>query len=205
MREGLVFEGTRREATGKGVARKLRKRGLLPGVVYGPDLPPIPLSLEAKGAVLNTLKGHWSEAKLYDLNLEGKTLKVIIKDVQEEPVGLNILHVDFYAVTFGREMTLRIPLRFTGEPVGVKKGGVVEYLMDEIEVECLPKDIPEELVIGIDDLDVGDTLFVRDISLPGGVILKEDPSQPVVTVMATAAEKAEVTEELGKEEVEEED
>jgi len=207
MKEAVVFKGTRREATGKGVARKLRNRGYLPGVVYGPDLPATPFSLEAKDSTMRTFKGAWSEAKLYDLLLEDKTLKVIIKDVQIDPVNLDVLHVDFYAVTFGKSMTLMIPLKFQGEPIGVKKGGVIEYLVDEIEVECLPKNIPEELYIDTSALDIGDTLFIRDVSLPEGVTLKSDPSQPVATVMTTAAEKAEETEEPEEEELkgEEED
>ncbi len=203
MRESVIFKGTKREATGKGVARKLRSRGYLPGVVYGPDLPAIPFSLEAKGSTMNTLKGEWSEAKLYDLALEDKNLKVIIKDVQTDPVTLDVLHVDFYAVTFGKLMSLMIPLKFQGEPIGVKKGGVIEYLVDEIEVECLPKNIPEELYMDISGLDIGDTLFIRDVQLPEGVALKDDPSQPVATVMTTAAEKAEEIEEAEETELEE--
>ena len=201
MKEAVVFKGTRREATGKGVARKLRNRGYLPGVVYGPDLPATPFSLEAKDSTMRTFKGAWSEAKLYDLLLEDKTLKVIIKDVQIDPVSLDVLHVDFYAVTFGKPVILMVPLKFQGEPIGVKKGGVIEYLVDEIEVECLPKNIPEELYIDTSALDIGDTLFIRDVSLPEGVTLKSDPSQPVATVMTTAAEKAEGTEESEEEEL----
>lgn len=202
MKEAVVFKGNRREATGKGVARKLRRKGYLPGVVYGPDLPATPLYLEAKDSTMSFLKGEWSEAKLYDLLLGDETLKVIIKDVQTDPVSLDVLHVDFYAVTFGKSMTLMIPLKFQGEPIGVKKGGVIEYLVDEVEVECLPKNIPEELYVDTSALDIGDTLFIRDIPLPEGVTLKSDPSQPVATVMTTAAEKAEETEEAEEEELE---
>ena len=152
------------------------------------------MALVAKGAV-HKLRGEWSEAKLYDLDLDGEIMKVIIKDVQADPVSLEVLHVDFYAVTFGKLMTLMVPLKFEGEPAGVKKGGIVEFLMDEVEIECLPKDIPEELVVDISSLEVGDTLFVRDLPLAEGVRVKEDSSAPVVTVVGPAVREVEVAEE----------
>ena len=194
MEETVIFRATKREATGKGVSRKLRREGYVPGVVYGPDREATPLALVAKGAV-HKLRGEWSEAKLYDLDLDGEIMKVIIKDVQADPVSLEVLHVDFYAVTFGKLMTLMVPLKFEGEPAGVKKGGIVEFLMDEVEIECLPKDIPEELVVDISSLEVGDTLFVRDLPLAEGVKVKEDSSAPVVTVVGPAVREVEVAEE----------
>lgn len=198
MEETVVFKATKRESTGKGVARKLRRKGYIPGVVYGPDRPATPLALVAKGAV-HKLRGEWSEAKLYDLDLDGENLKVIIKDVQADPVSLEVLHVDFYAVTFGKVMSLMVPLKFVGEPAGLKHGGIVEFLMDEVEIECLPKDIPEELVVDISHLEVGDTLFVKDLPVTEGVEVKEDPSAPVVTIVGPAVQETE-----GEEEEEEE-
>ncbi len=204
MEETVIFRATKREATGKEVARKLRREGYVPGVVYGPDREATPLALVAKGSV-HKLRGEWSEAKLYDLDLDGETVKVIIKDVQADPVSLDVLHVDFYAVTFGKLMTLMVPIKFEGDPVGLKKGGIVEFLMDEVEIECFPKDIPEELVVDISSLDVGDTLFVRDLPLAEGVEVKEDPSAPVVTVVSPAVRETEAAEEEEEEEEEEQE
>ncbi len=203
MEETVVFKATKREATGKGVARKLRREGYIPGVVYGPDRGATPLALVAKGAV-HKLRGEWSEAKLYDLDLDGENIKVIIKDVHTDPVSLEVLHVDFYAVTFGKRMTLMVPLKFVGEPAGLKHGGIVEFLMDEVEIECFPKDIPEELVVDISSLEVGDTLFVRDLPVTEGVVVKEEPSAPVVTVVGPAVREAEAAEEEEEEAEEEE-
>jgi large subunit ribosomal protein L25 len=201
MGEAMVFKGTKRESTGKGVARKLRREGCIPGVVYGPDKPSLPISLYAKG-VAEKLKGSWSEAKLYDLDLEGEKISVIIRDVQTEPVSREVLHVDLYAVTFGKLLTLMVPLKFQGEPIGVKHGGIVEFLMDELEIECLPRNIPEELAVDISYLEVGDSLFVRDIPLPEAVEVKGDLDQPVVTIGEAKVKEETVIEE--EEEMEEE-
>lgn len=201
MEETVIFTAERREGTGKGVARKLRRKGKIPGVVYGPGYSPIPLAVISKG-VLSYLKGEWSEAKLWDLMVDNERFKVIIKDVQTDPFTDEVLHVDFYAVTFGKSLTLAVPLRFEGEPIGTKQGGVVEYLMDELEIECLPKDIPEEIVLEIGELQVGDTLFVKDLPISKGINVKEAPDRPVVTVVGPVVEKEVVEEEL--EEVEEE-
>ena len=192
-----VFQAVFREGKGKGEARKLRRKGFIPAVIYGGELGNKPLAVVAK-SIVRHLKGEVSEAKIWKLNIEGVGEKdVIIKDVQKHPVTGEVLHIDFYEVTYGKMISLAVPVKLVGEAVGVKKGGTIELLMDEIEIECLPRNIIEELVVDVSHLDLGDTLFVRDIKPPEGIRILEDPEQPVVTVVAP--EEEETTEEEGEE------
>ncbi len=189
-----VFKAIKREGKGKGEARKLRRSGYIPAIIYGGEAGNIPVAVWSKGAVSH-LKGEVSEAKIWKLEIEGEGEKnVIIKDVQRHPVTGEILHVDFYEITYGKLMSLLVPLSFVGEPIGVKKGGVLEVLKDEVEIECLPKDIVEELEVDVSFLDIGDTLFVRDIKTPEGIRITEDLDQPVVTIVGPEEEE-EVAEE----------
>ncbi len=185
----VVFQAVFREGKGKGEARKLRRNGYIPAVIYGGELGNRPLAVVAKG-IVNYLKGEVSEAKIWKLNIEGVGEKdVIIKDVQKHPVTGEILHVDFYEVTYGQLISLAVPIRIVGEAVGVKKGGTLEILKDEIEIECLPRNMIEELEVDVSELDLGDTLFVRDIKAPEGIKITEDPEQPVVTIVAPEEEE----------------
>ncbi len=184
-----VFQAVFREGRGKGEARKLRRQGYIPAVIYGGELGNRPLAVLAK-SIVNYLKGEVSEAKIWKLNIEGVGEKdVIIKDVQKHPVTGEVLHVDFYEITYGQMISLAVPIRVVGEAVGVKKGGTLEILKDEIEIECLPKNIIEELVVDVSALDLGDTLFVRDLQVPEGIRVTEDPEQPVVTIVAPEEEE----------------
>ncbi len=197
-----VFQAVVREGRGKGEARKLRRQGYIPAVIYGGDLGNKPLAVVAK-SIIKHLKGEVSEAKIWKLNIEGVGEKdVIIKDVQKHPVTGEVLHVDFYEITYGQLVSLAVPVKLVGEPVGVKRGGTLQLLMDEIEIECLPRNIIEELEIDVSSLDIGDTLFVRDIQVPEGIKITEDPDQPVVTIVEEAEEEApaEEEEEIGTEE-----
>ena len=193
-----AFQAVLREGRGKGEARKLRRQGYIPAIIYGGELGNKPLAVLAK-TIIRHLKGEVSEAKIWKLNIEGVGEKdVIIKDVQKHPVTGEVLHVDFYEITYGQLISLAVPIKIVGEAAGVKKGGTLEVLMDEIEIECLPRNMVEELEVDVSHLDLGDTLFVRDIKVPEGIKITEDPDQPVVTVVAPEEEE---TPEEGEEEV----
>ena len=201
--EEVVFKATFREGRGKGEARKLRRENMIPAVIYGGELGNKPLAVDAKG-ILRYLKGEVSEAKIWKLEIEGVGKKdVIIKDVQKHPVTGEVLHVDFYEVTYGKMISLLVPVKVVGEAIGVKKGGILTILKEELEIECLPRNIIEEIEVDISDLDIGDTLFVRDIPVGEGIRIKEDPNQPVVTVVEAEVEEeakaeGEVTEEVSE-------
>ncbi len=193
--EKLVFRARRRDKTGKGVARKLRKEKRLPAVLYGPNIDPVPLDMDTRG-VLKVLRKASEEVRIWDLELEGEEPhKVIIRDVQIHPISLEPLHVDFYEVTYGQLLRLEVPIRIVGESVGVKHGGILEVLMDSVEIECYPKDLIEEIVVDISSLEEGDTLFVRDLPVGEEVRILEEMDQPVAIVSAPAVAEAEEGEE----------
>ncbi len=199
--EKVVFRARRRDETGKGVARKLRRESRLPAVLYGPHIDPVPLDMETKG-VLKILRKASEEVRIWDLELEGEEPhKVIIRDVQIHPISREPLHVDFYEVTYGQLLRLEVPIRIVGESVGVKHGGILEVLMDTVEIECYPKDLIEEIVVDISSLEEGDTLFVRDLPVGEEIKILEDEDQPVALVSAPAVIGAEE----GAEEEEEEE
>lgn len=190
----VVFEAFLRDGVGKGVARKLRREGYIPAVIYGGDLGNKPIAVSKK-SISKYLKGAISEAHIWKLRIEGYGEKdVIIKDVQKDPITGDVLHIDFYELVATKTVTVAVPVKIVGEPVGVKKGGTLEVIKTEIEIECLPKDIMEEIVIDVSGLDIGDTIFVSDLQVPQGIKIVDHPEEPVVTVVAAEEEEAEESE-----------
>jgi large subunit ribosomal protein L25 len=183
-----------RESTGKGVARKLRANGRIPGVCYGAGtdtvpvaLDPMPLekALRASAAGLNTLFGVQGGGAF-----NGKS--VLIKELQRDPVQRNLLHADFYAVDLTKEIEVKVPLHLTGTAAGLMNGGIVDHQLREIEISCLPTAIPEAFTLDVSALNVGDSLHVRDVVLPAGVTLVSDPGLGVVSVVIPAKAEEEV-------------
>jgi large subunit ribosomal protein L25 len=184
-----------RADAGKGVARKLRAKGRIPGVCYGAgarsqsiqlDAAALERALRTSSAGLNTL---------FDLKgggeLHGK--RVLVKELQRDPVQGSLLHADLYAVDLTREIEVEVPLHLVGTAIGLMSGGIVDHQLREIKVACLPTAIPESFSLDVTGLNVGDSLHVRDVSLPAGVKLVSDPSLSVVSVVAPKAEEEAVT------------
>jgi large subunit ribosomal protein L25 len=183
-----------RESTGKGVARKLRAKGRIPGVCYGAGADTVPVALDpstleralrASAAGLNTLFGVQGGGAFH-----GKS--VLIKELQRDPVQRNLLHADFYAVDLTKEIEVKVPLHLTGTAAGLMNGGIVDHQLREIEIKCLPTAIPESFSLDVTALNVGDSLHVRDIVLPEGVTLVSDPGLGVVSVVIPAKAEEEV-------------
>jgi len=183
-----------RESTGKGVARKLRAKGRIPGVCYGAGADTVPIALDpstleralrASAAGLNTLFGVQGGGAFH-----GKS--VLIKELQRDPVQRNLLHADFYAVDLTKEIEVKVPLHLTGTAAGLMNGGIVDHQLREIEIKCLPTAIPESFSLDVTALNVGDSLHVRDIALPEGVTLVSDPGLGVVSVVIPAKAEEEV-------------
>jgi len=196
--ETVKLQATLRKGTGKGVARKLRREGLLPAVIYGggrPEATPIAI----KAGDLKKIKHH---SGLIYIDLEGEERVCILKDIQYNYLGDVPLHVDFHEVTFGETITTTVEIEFVGTPVGVKEeNGVLEIFLREVEIETLPKSIPEKLVVDISNLHAGDALHVSDIPVPEGVKILEDPETAVVVV--SEQEEAPAEEEESSEEASE--
>ncbi|HLV09422.1 MAG TPA: 50S ribosomal protein L25 [Halanaerobiales bacterium] len=168
-----------REGSGKGVARQLRRKGLLPGVVYGKKRDPQPLIVNPED-----LKRKMGGNAIFELELDGDKETVMVKDLQRDPVSGALLHIDFLHITMDEKITVSVPINLTGEPFGVKEGGVMQQLLREISIQSLPLDIPDELELDISELDLGDSLLVGDFDVPEKIDIITPLDEVVVTIVA---------------------
>jgi large subunit ribosomal protein L25 len=202
---GLVAQY--RTGKGKKEARRLRRQGLIPAIVYRHHETPIPISLNPHD-LTKVLRGGAGERTLINLEIEGLedgpiTKKVILKDKQTDPLKNIWLHADLYGIVMDEEISVDVPIYVVGKAAGVEKGGVLEQLLREIEVECLPAYIPPKIELDVSSLEIGDAIHVADIQLERAKILT-DPEQTVVTVVPpTVLEEAVAEEEIVEEEKEE--
>ena len=189
----VTLSAIKREKTGKEISKKLRKQGLIPAIVYGPRFQPLPIAVKFNELESILIK-HKGETLLFNLELtdgEPSKIQAILKDYQTHPITDKIIHIDFLAIHEEETITLDIPLEFLGKPVGISKGGVLEILLHELTIECLPSNIPDKIYIDISNLDVGDVLHVKDIKVPEGVKVINDPEETVLTIVAEAGEGTE--------------
>jgi len=190
-----------RENTGKSATRKYRADGWVPAEYYSVHDNNIHLLLNQKEFESTIVHGHG----LITLQVEGqkKDYQCVIKDTQFDPVKGNLLHADFQGVTLGEKLTLKVPIVLKGTSVGVKAGGIMEFIVREVEVECLPRHIPENLEIDVTNLNIGDSIRVKEIDYENIKIL-DDPEETIVLVehsrVALEMEEAEAAEALGEEE-----
>jgi len=193
----VSIEVSLREGRGKAANRKLRAAGQMPAVVYGHGHDPVALSLDPKLLEKKIRDSHAGMNTLFDLVGEravaGRT--VLIKELQREPVRGFPIHADFYEIDVNVTLEVSVPIHLEGTPQGVVMGGVLEHVLRELELSCLPSAIPDEIVVDVSGMDIGDSLHVSDLPLPKGVELVTDDSLSVVSVMAPRVEEEEVTEE----------
>ncbi len=182
---GVLIPVEAREGRGKGFARKLRVAGRVPAVVYGRGREPVAVSVDplqlaseikASHAGINTLFALAGEA-----SVAGRT--VMVKELQREPVRGAILHADFLEVNLTERIHVSVPIHTTGISPGVTMGGVLEHTLREVECACLPDAIPDEIVIDVSEVELGQALHVSDISLPEGVELITDVELTLLSVM----------------------
>ena len=188
----LVVAATRRSEGGKNFNRRLRVQGQIPGVVYGPAKEAVAVSVSPRD-IATILRSATGENTLFDLDLEGGRRKVLIKDYQLEPVKGHLLHADFYEVALDKLLHVTVHVELQGVPVGVKvQGGVLDFITRELEVECLPGDIPEKIVVDVSALEMGKHLRVSDLQVPEKVTMLTEPDNVVAHVVAPRAEEAPV-------------
>ena len=189
--EQLELKATVRKATGNGPARVLRQAGEIPAVLYGRKTEPMSLSVNIRDLEYLTRKGNISQL-LFDILIENgktQTKKVMIKELQTHPVTRDFLHVDFYEIDMQRKVTVGVPVVTTGKSVGVERGGILQIVRRELEVLCLPGNIPSEITIDITDLDIGDSVHVDEIPLASDVELEDtDVNFTILTVVAPRVE-----------------
>lgn len=195
--EQYKLKATVRELTGNGPARVLRREGRMPAVLYGPKTEPVLLSVDIKEFETIIKKSSVGQALLNLVIQNGKeiTKPAMIKELQSNPVNGNLLHVDFYEIDMQRKIRVMVPVTTTGQSVGVELGGLLQIVRREIEVLCLPTDIPEAFEVDITDLDVGDSVHVEDIELGENVEIQSDVNFTVVTILTPKVVEEEVEEE----------
>ena len=181
--EQMLVKAERRPDKGKSIARKLRKEGKIPAILYGRDIDPLPIMVSAREWSL--LGRHVKRNAILDMELTGlgetEHKPVMVKEVQKELAGKGVVHIDFLYVSMTRTIEVEIPIHLKGEAKGVAQDGIVEQHLRMIKVECLPTQIPEVLELDVTDLDIGDSLHVSQVSIPG-VKLLEAPEIAIVTV-----------------------
>lgn len=186
-----------RTDSGKGVARKLRAAGRVPAVLYGADVESTPLSVDSK-ELFHLLHTGAGSNVLVDLVVDGHEHLAIPRDVQRDHIHGRFIHLDFLAVRRDEKIHIQVPVRVVGESVGVKAGGVVEHHLWEVEVECLPTDVPEAIDVDITELEIGMGLRVSDLVAPQGATILANPEDSVVAVqqpqMAVELEEEEAAE-----------
>jgi len=195
----LVAEA--RDATGKGVARRLRTAGRIPAVVYGRGVESKSISIDPS-ALLRLLQSSGAGINtLVELRLDGAARTVLVKELQRDPVRGRPLHADFYLVELDKTVEVSVPIRLVGKAQGVEFGGIVDHPLREIELECLPRAIPESVDVDVSALGIGDSIHVRDLVLPEGVQVRTDADQAVASVIAPSVAEEPVAEKaaLGEE------
>src|SRR5881409_747215 len=188
MAQTVSLSASPRQATGKGAARQARFRGRVPAVIYGHGRDTQPLELEAK-ALEKALQGVEPASTIIDLAVDGKTVKTLIREIQRHPIRPDIIHVDFYEIHASEKVKLKVPVHLVGNPDGVRNaGGVLDQVTREVEIEVLPADIPDRVELDVNTLKIGDSLHVRDLTIPDAKILTE-AELTIATVVPPRAEE----------------
>lgn len=189
--ETLEIQANIRTAGTKNQARRLRRMGKIPAILYGPKTQPVPLELDKKdfSARVAILGGsHLVRLKSPAAALADKV--ALVKEMQFHPISSDVIHTDLYEVDLAAKIKVQVPLRFIGKAAGVTHGGILQPIVREVEVECLPLDIPSAFNVDVSALDIGDSIHVGDIQMPDGVTLVSEASVAVVTVATPTVEEA---------------
>ncbi len=193
MAKTLLLEAEVREHTGSKAVRKVRKQGKIPAIVYGHKQEPVAISLDEHDFIEGLHHGH----RLIDVQMGKKKQKMIVKELQYDHLGRNIIHADLMRVDMSETIRVTVPIELKGTAAGTHEGGIVEEHADHLEIEAKVTDIPEVIVVSIKDVHVGDALHAGQIELPAGVKLISSPDTILITCHLVAAAKT--TEELEEE------
>ena len=181
-----VLNAEKRNETGKGIARALRRGDEIPAVIYGHGRAPE--ALRVSRAELEKVLAVTGASTVIELKLGGKKLKTLIREVQRHPTRLDVLHVDFLEIHAGEKLTVRAPIKLVGSPEGVRsQGGVLDQVLRDVEIRVLPSNLPEFIELDVTSLTVGHSLHVSDIKVPDAEIL-DDPDSTVCTVVPPRVE-----------------
>jgi len=193
MEKTLLLKAQIRRQTGSKDAARIRKQGRIPAIVYGHKQEPVAISLDAHSFVEGLQHGH----RLVDVQIGRKKQKMVVKDLQYDYLGKDIIHADLMRVDVTETLRLTVPVELKGTARGAHEGAIITEHVDHLEIECKPTDIPESIIVSIKNMDVGDVLHAGDIELPEQVKLVSPPETLVVTCSLVTAAKT--TEELEEE------
>jgi large subunit ribosomal protein L25 len=201
--EQFELKAKTRKTIGNGPARALRRDGRIPAVLYGPKTEPALLSVEIRDLEQIFKTGNVGQVllNLVIQNGQESTRPAMIKELQAHPVSGKFLHIDFYEIDLERKIRVGVPIVTTGQPIGIENGGMLQIVRREIEVLCLPTQIPESIEVDVTDLDVGDSIHVEEIQVEGDAEIPADVNFTVITILApkVEAEPEEEEEELDEE------
>jgi large subunit ribosomal protein L25 len=191
MAKQVKLKAEPRSSAGRSAVRKLRARGFIPAVIYGGKVKSQSLQVAARdiNAMMSQASG---ENVLVELEITGEKSNraALVQEVQHSPVGGEIVHVDFHAISMDQTIQAEVPLEAAGTPVGVKTfGGLLEQSLRTLSIECLPRDLPDRISVDVSQLNIGDAIHVRDIQLPSGVIAKVPADLTAFSVVAPVAEE----------------
>jgi large subunit ribosomal protein L25 len=189
MAQQVKLKAQKRTVVGRNAIKKIKKEGLVPGVIYGSQAEPLALQVESR-ALTNVLAHASSEHVLVELEIADGSQSThrlaLIQEVQHHPLKRQLLHVDFHAVSATEKIVSEVPIEAVGEPVGVRTfGGLLEYSLRSLEVECFPQDLPDIVRVDVTNLNIGESFHVRDLPLPAGVEALTDGDLTVVSVVAS--------------------
>lgn len=187
----MILKATQREGTSRGDLRKLRRSGQIPGIVYGKSEQET-LRITVNGQALQTLLRTNPRAVL-ELQIAGYGKRhVLIADTQRDAMTQEVLHIDFHTIKMDQVIRTSVRIEVSGKSAGEQEGGVLQLVLHELEVECLPGNLPEFVTLEVDDLQMGETLTAADLKLPEGVSMTTDPDAVIATVLAPQKESPEV-------------
>ncbi len=198
MRKDLTITAESRDSRGKNEARRLRAHGSMPAVVYGGPNGAVPVAISPKELtrILNSKTGHNT---IFNLNVGSQATPVMIVDWQYDPIKNSLLHVDLKRIDLSQRITVNVPVLTQGDPKGVKvQGGLHEVVTREVQIECLPQEIPEQFVIDVSELMIGQGVRAGDIPMPGSTTLLTNPDTLISHVVALKAEEETVAETGGE-------
>ncbi len=191
MATTVVVQATKRGEFGKNSNRRLRNTGRIPAVIYGRGLDPVPVTVDPRD-VSRILHSDTGRNTIFKLDIEGTSKDVLIRDYQLDPIRDSLVHADFQAIAMDQTMTFQVPVETVGEAKGVKaSGGTLDLVMRTIEVECLPGNVPQSIGLEVADLEIGDSVRVRQLKFDESKIkILSDPDLVVLTVSAPVVEEA---------------
>ena len=186
-----LLKATVRTTTGTHKARALRAKSKIPGIIYGHGQTPEPITLDRREVQHAVAHGE----RLMEIDLDGKTQNALVKAVQYDPFGNDVIHIDLARVNLDEMVEVTVPVHLRGTPAGAIEGGVLQQTIAQVTIECMVRSIPEDIRVAVDHMKVGDKLLVKDLPLPAGAKFLTDPEFLVATVSIIAEEVVEVTEE----------